>query len=192
MDNQIDLLAAALAELPPEQSTPNATTTNGAKPTTQFTLASMPLFSVYLQGPALSPVALEPIEPADLIPWTAAALASGQLRIRRISYRPVPAKAANDLISTLSNTITSNGLLSREYRALVANLIKEFPILFDSIGGASGLLDKTISLDRALAAISNWQSYAASLPLAANNQSSDSPAIEPLGAINLDSLLGLD
>lgn len=187
MDNQDDLLAMALAELPLEQTTAATTT---AKPTTQFTLASLPFVSIYLQGPALYSDALLPVTTDGIPAWTAATLATGQLRIRRIGYRPIPHDAAADLVGQLTNIINRHGLLSLEYRTYLSVLIKDVPILWDSIGGADGLLTKAVSAERALAAIKDWQAYATTLPIATP---ADTPTtVEPLADVDLNSLLGLD
>lgn len=168
-----DLLSDALAEFNASQPAPTATT--AAKRTTQFTLASLPFVTIYLQGAATDPTQLATPAIYELPAWTKTA----PLRYRRLPFKAIPTAAIPELIDRLTATIKANGLLSTDYRATIASMIKDYPTLWQAIGGSTGLLSKAVSPERALDAITNWQAFAASIPLA-SSQPEPTLEAEPL------------
>lgn len=189
---QDDLLAAALADLPPDSNPLPASTFGTAKPTTQFTLASLPFLTIYLQGAATYPEALQSFPNDQLTAWTAAASATGLLRYRRISYRPLSPDITKATIDHLGDIISKHGLLSIEYRQWLSKLVQDHPIIWESIGGSNGLLSKAASPERAFDAITSWQCYAKTLPIATATPTQQAPTVEAIETVNLAALLGLD
>ncbi len=166
-DESLSLLAEAAATLSPLEATPSPNAGTAAKVSPkdgrrQFTLASLPFLTIYLQGiPDYLPpsLALDQPLPGSL----ALAQDLGVLKLRALPY-PLLEQATRIHYGATFQSLVANGkAFTTEWLAATKELLTKNPILLESTTLAR-VQDEFLSSTRATQALGNWLSTLPALP----------------------------
>lgn len=189
INESLSLLLAEATTLPSTTSAASATNpqTNPrdkkrADGRRQFTLASLPFLTIYLQGtpshlpPSLStnPSAIT-LLPEDL----ALAHSLGTLKLRALPYPMLPTATRSHYLTKFRTLVADGKAFSAEWLAALKELITANPILLESTTLAR-IQDEFLSSTRASQALDDWLATLPPLPT--------TPASIPSCSLTLDEL----
>lgn len=183
-DESLSLLAEAAATLSPLEATPspNAGTAAKVRPgdgRRQFTLASLPFLTIYLQGiPDYLPpsLALDQPLPGSL----ALAQDLGVLKLRTLPYLPLEQATRIHYGATFQSLVANGKAFTTEWLAVTKELLTKNPILLESTTLAR-IQDEFLSSTRATQALGNWLATLPALPT--NPTSSPALSLDELSII---------
>lgn len=172
-DESLSLLAEAAASLSSLEATPspNAGTAAKVRPRDgrrQFTLASLPFLTIYLQGipsylPGSLALALDPKAAQPLPGSLALAQDLGVLKLRALPYPRLEQATRIHYGATFQSLVAVGKAFTTEWLATTKELLTKNPILLESTTLAR-IQDEFLSSTRATQALGNWLATLPDLP----------------------------